>query len=133
MTLNNLACSSIGISLISSRNSEPEPASSSKPVFSRSAPVKAPLTWPKSSLSSRLAVRAAQFTATNCSFGCLMRCIALAASSFPVPVSPTIKIGLQLLVATILIVFSFFRIALLCPTMQTEAAYSSAKKSFMFV
>ena len=43
-TRNNLACKSIGISEISSSRSVPDPANSKSPVFSRSAPVKEPLT-----------------------------------------------------------------------------------------
>ena len=43
----------------------PPLASSNRPTLSRSAPVNAPLTWPNSSLSSRLGDRAAQWTLTN--------------------------------------------------------------------
>ncbi len=96
----SLACKSSGISLISSRKIVPVPAISSRPVLSRSAPVKEPFTWPKSSLSSRLAVRAAQLTATNGCPGCRRRCTARAATSLPVPVSPATSTGLHWLAAT---------------------------------
>ena len=43
----------------------PPLACSNRPTRSRSAPVNAPLTWPNSSLSSRLCERAAQWTLTN--------------------------------------------------------------------
>ena len=40
-------------------------AASNRPVRLSMAPVNAPRTWPKSSLSSRLSVRAPQLTRTN--------------------------------------------------------------------
>ena len=56
------------------------------------APVKAPLAWPKSSLSSRSSGIAAQFTATNGPPARAdARCSTLAATSLPVPVSPVIN------------------------------------------
>ena len=48
--------------LISSRKIEPVCAASNRPVRLSTAPVNEPLTWPKSSLSSRLSVRAPQLT-----------------------------------------------------------------------
>ena len=58
------------------------------------APVKAPFSWPNSSLSSSVSGIAAQFTATN---GPLARgessWMARATSSLPVPVSPRISTG----------------------------------------
>jgi len=77
------------VELISSRKIVPVWAASNRPVRLETAPVKAPRTWPKSSLSSRLSESAPQLTRTN---GPLPRgeraWIALAISSLPVPVSP---------------------------------------------
>ena len=70
----------------------PPSAASNFPTRSRIAPVKAPFTWPKSSLSSRLSGIAAQLTATK---GPRPRgdspWRARATSSFPVPLSPRIR------------------------------------------
>ena len=56
--------------------------------------MKAPFSWPNSSLSSSVSGIAEQFTATN---GPLARCdrswIVRATSSLPVPVSPRISTG----------------------------------------
>ena len=53
------------ISAISSRKIVPSCASSKQPGRRSSAPVKAPFSWPKISLSSSVSGMAAQFTATN--------------------------------------------------------------------
>jgi hypothetical protein len=78
-----------GMSPISSSSSVPPEAFTSKPTRGALAPVKAPRTWPNSSLSSRLAGTALQLMATK---GPLRRGLpawsALATSSLPVPVSP---------------------------------------------
>ena len=67
----------------------PPAASSKRPARSRTAPVKAPRTWPKSSLSRSSPGRAPQFTATK---GPARRgeraWIACATTSLPVPLSP---------------------------------------------
>ncbi len=80
---------SSGISPISSRKRVPWSASSKAPFRSRSAPEKAPFSWPKSSLSMSVSGMAAQFTGMN---GPLARgeraWRARATSSLPVPVSP---------------------------------------------
>src|SRR5216684_2044449 len=56
------------------------------PAWSRSAPVKAPLRWPKSWFSRRSFGMAAQLTARKRLIGCLpWKCKARAISSFPVP------------------------------------------------
>ena len=70
----------------------PPLAYSNRPMRSRSAPVNAPLTWPKSSLSSTFSLSAAQLSGTNGLFlrGLLMW-MALATSSLPVPLSPVIS------------------------------------------
>ena len=85
-----LACVGSGMSPTSSRNSVPPCASRKRPARSLAAPVKAPFTWPKSSLSIRSAGMAAQLTATKGrSARTLLRCRARATSSLPVPVSPS--------------------------------------------
>ena len=74
---------------ISSRKSVPPSASSKRPTFTPVAPVKAPFSWPNSSLSMSVGGRAAQLTLTRgpCRRG-LRSWIAWARSSLPVPVSP---------------------------------------------
>ncbi len=67
----------------------PPSASRKRPRRARSAPVKAPRAWPKSSLSSSVSGIAPQFTATNDSLrrgDCAW--IARASTSLPVPLSP---------------------------------------------
>ena len=54
-----------GRSPISSRKNVPPEASSTSPTLSRTAPVKEPRAWPKSSLSRSASGMAAQLTATN--------------------------------------------------------------------
>ena len=67
----------------------PPEASSKRPTRSRTAPVKAPRTWPKSSVSSSSPGSAAQLTTMK---GPLRRgewpWIARATTSLPVPLSP---------------------------------------------
>ena len=91
-TRSSFACSVSGMSPTSSRKSVPPLACSKRPLRSRSAPVKAPASWPNSSSSSRFSLRAVQFMATN---GLVLRGLlvwmALATSSLPVPVSPWIS------------------------------------------
>jgi hypothetical protein len=80
------------------------------------ASVKAPGSWPKSSLSSRVSGIAAQLIATN---GSAARVLAAwrprAKSSFPVPVSPTSKTVTLRLVATWVARARTSRIAALSP------------------
>src|SRR5580704_10036902 len=56
----SLGCNSSGMSPISSRNSVPLLANSNRPAFCMMAPVKAPFSWPNSSLSSSPVGMAAQ-------------------------------------------------------------------------
>ena len=90
----SLAWRAKAISPISSRNTVPVPATSNRPGLRSIAPVKAPFSWPKSSLSTRFSGMAAQFTATK---GCVAwgepRWIARATSSLPVPLSPWMTRG----------------------------------------
>ncbi len=58
-------CSAGEVSPISSRNKVPPSACSKRPCLSRSAPVKAPRLYPKSSLSSSVSGSAPQFCATK--------------------------------------------------------------------
>ncbi len=80
------------MSPISSRNSVPPRAAAISPVRAAWAPVKAPLTWPNNSSSTRFSGREAMFSATK---GWSLRfessCNSRAMSSFPVPVSPSIS------------------------------------------
>ena len=64
-TRSSLAWVAIGISPTSSRSRVPLSASSKQPVRRSSAPVKAPFSWPKISLSIRVSGMAAQLMATN--------------------------------------------------------------------
>ena len=64
-TRSSFGCSSSGISPTSSRNTVPWLASSKRPMRWLMAPVKAPLSWPNSSLSSRPVGIAAQLSFTN--------------------------------------------------------------------
>ena len=67
----------------------PPSASSNLPLRAASAPVKAPFSWPNSSLSISSSGIAAQFTSTNGpSARRLCAWIARATSSLPVPFSP---------------------------------------------
>ena len=61
-TRSSFGCSGSGSSPISSRNSVPPSASSNAPARARSAPVKAPRSWPNSSDSIRLGGTAPQST-----------------------------------------------------------------------
>ena len=77
------------ISPISSRNRVPRSASWKSPFLSRTAPVKAPRSWPKSSLSSRFSGIAPQLIdrKRRVERG-LAKWMARAISSLPVPLSP---------------------------------------------
>ena len=82
------------MSPISSRNSVPPEASSNLPARASWASVKAPFSWPNSSLSSNVSVRAAQLTAMNGSLRRrLPKWIARATTSLPVPFSPRIRMA----------------------------------------
>ena len=60
-----------------------------RPIRRRSAPVKAPASWPKSSLSSTVSGSAPQLSATKFrALRRLQRCSRRATTSLPVPVSP---------------------------------------------
>ena len=68
----------------------PLSARSNQPARSPWLPVKAPRSWPKSSLSNSASGMAAQFTLMKgASLRGLARCIARANSSLPVPLSPS--------------------------------------------
>ena len=88
----NFACSATLISAISSRKSVPSCASSKQPWRRSSAPVNAPFSWPKISLSSSVSGIAAQLTATK---GPRPRgdssWSVRATSSLPVPLSPVMS------------------------------------------
>ncbi len=80
---------SSGVSVTSSRKRVPRRASSKVPSRRRSAPVKAPFSWPKSSLSTRFGEIAPQFTPTKGPEARRDRSWRVrAATSLPVPLSP---------------------------------------------
>ena len=81
---------------ISSRKIVPRCATSRRPGLAAVAPVNAPLSWPKSSVSRNSRERPAQFRSTNGSsargpFSCSQR----ARTPLPAPVSPWIRTGLS--------------------------------------
>src|SRR5690348_12976194 len=90
-TRSKRVCASGGMSPISSRNRVPPFACSKRPMLRAVAPVKAPFSWPNSSLSISSRGIAAMLIATK---GPERRfpksCSARATSSFPVPLSPVI-------------------------------------------
>ena len=93
MVLSSLTCMGRGISPISSRKMVPRSAFLNIPSRLFSVPVKAPFSWPKSSDSSRVSVRAAQLTTTMRRWDrSLAMWMARAKSSFPVPLSPVMRI-----------------------------------------
>ena len=80
------------VSPISSRKRVPPSASLKSPLFSLTAPVKAPLSWPKSSDSRRFSGRAPQLIETNGRAArAEVRWMARAMSPFPVPDSPVMR------------------------------------------
>ncbi len=64
-TRSSFACVPTFISPISSRKIVPWWADSNLPIFFSVAPVKEPFSWPNSSLSSSVSVKAAQLRQTN--------------------------------------------------------------------
>ena len=91
-TRSNFACCDGGTFAISSRNRVPPSASSNRPTRSARASVKAPRTWPNSSLSNTVSETPPAFTVT---IGRAARgdsaWIACATSPLPVPFSPVIR------------------------------------------
>jgi len=80
------------ISLTSSRKMLPPSAWTNFPSRRRSAPVNAPFSWPNNSDSRSVSVSAAQLIFTkDASRRLLLKWIALAIISFPVPDSPVIS------------------------------------------
>ena len=92
MARSSLGWAEAGISPISSRKRVPPSASSKRPGFLAAAPVKAPFSCPKSSLSIKPSGMAAQLILTNGSSARgLCKCTLRATSSLPVPLSPLIS------------------------------------------
>ncbi len=91
------ACVGAGISPISSSSSVPPSASSKQPMRRSAAPVNAPRSWPKISLSIKLSGIAEQLIATN---GPPARgeslCTVRATISLPEPVSPVMSTEAEL-------------------------------------
>ena len=91
-TRSTLAWVSGAMSPISSRKIVPPSAASKRPMRRLSAPVNAPFSCPKSSLSTSSRLIAAQLTATKgLCLRVLVSWIAWATSSLPVPLSPRIS------------------------------------------
>ena len=119
-TRSSLGCSSGGMSPTSSRNSVPWWASSKRPTFWLMAPVKAPFSWPNSSLSSSPVGMAAQLSLTKVrSRRGLRSCRARAMSSLPVPVSPRMS-TVEPVGATVSTCFRTRRRAALSPTISPK-------------
>ncbi len=90
----SFACARGDNSPTSSRNSVPPSAASNSPCRSDAAPVNAPRAWPNSSVSKRSSLSAAQLIAQNRRWRRNDPAwIALAISSFPVPLSPSTSTG----------------------------------------
>ena len=93
ITRSSLACVSIGMLPISSKNSVPLSASSKRPFLAYTAPVKAPFTWPNRFDSSSSCGSEPELTTMK---GLSRRgefwWIAFATSSLPVPLSPETRI-----------------------------------------
>jgi len=100
-TFSSLTCRFTGISPTSSRKSVPPLASSRSPAFCARASVKAPFSWPKSSLSSSSRGMAAQLISRN-GFTARgdWRWIKLAMICLPVPLSPVMSTDVESLPAT---------------------------------
>ena len=90
----SFTCSASGMSPTSSTNSVPPAACSTRPNFRDTPPVQAPFSCPKSSLSNSVSGRPEQSMATNGPLALRLRSwIACAASSLPVPDSPSSKMA----------------------------------------
>ncbi len=95
-------------------------ASSKRPMRCATAPVKAPFSWPKNSLSSSPVGMAAQLTLTIVrSRRALKEWMARAISSLPVPVSPQMSTT-ESVGATVSTCSSTRRSARLCPTISAK-------------
>jgi len=102
----------------------PRLAASKRPLFWLSAPVKAPFSWPKSSLSSSSRGIAPQLTVRRDSDALgLALWIARARSSLPVPDSPSMSTGTSCLAAISALAIRF-RIETLRCRMSSNAAES---------
>ncbi len=100
---------------ISSKKSVPLSAAINSPFLSLTAPVKAPLTWPKSSLCKRCSGKTPQSTAIKgLSLRLLRSWRSRAINSLPVPLSPWIR-TVAWLSATLATSFNTSRTALLFP------------------
>ena len=103
ITRNSFAWVSTGTLPISSKKIVPLSASSKSPFLAATAPVNAPLRWPNRFDSSRSGGRLPEFTVTK---GWSARgepaCRARAASSLPVPLSPSTRIVVRLIAACVI-------------------------------
>ena len=114
----------------SSRKRVPRSAASRRPRFICAAPVKAPFSYPKSSLSTRSLGRAAQFSfSKGPRLRGLARWIARATSSFPEPLSPVMSTFASLR-ATFATSARTCSIARLSPTIASAAPARLRSDSF---
>ncbi len=122
MTRSSLGWNAAEISPISSRKMVPPSAAWKTPIWSRFAPVKAPLVWPKSSLSSSVSGSAAQLIRI---MGRVWRgekrWIRFAKISFPHPVSPVSSTD-EFVAATFRARSKTLRITSPCPTSSGVSA-----------
>ena len=121
-----MAWSAAGISAISSRNSVPPSAASTRPARSRTAPVKAPSACPNISLASSSSLSAGQFTTAK---GCFLRglssCSVRASTLFPVPLSPRNSTGTSCAAARLITSISGRMAALASSRLGSGAASAS--------
>jgi len=102
----------------------PRSASSKQPWRRSAAPVKAPFSWPKISLSSSVSGIAAQLIATNGAFARgLSWWIVCATSSLPVPDSPLMRTDAEVGAACSMTRYTF-RMPGLAPIMRPNAPWS---------
>jgi len=114
------------VSPISSRKTVPLSATSNRPALAATAPVKAPFTWPKSSLSRSVSGIAPQLMAMN---GFAVRSLFLwmvrATSSFPVPLAPMINTVPETAATLLISLYSSIILALRPISPSTELGKAS--------
>ncbi len=126
MTRSNLVWMVLLISAISSKNRVPWCASSNRPALFSTAPVKAPFSWPNSSLSSRFSDRLPQNTGIkSLSRREEWKCSARATNSLPVPLSPSIKTD-AVESATSRTISNIFKIGVLFPIISGKTCCREA-------
>ena len=132
-TRSSLTCMGMVISPISSRKIVPWSATSNNPRRFWFAPVKAPLTYPKSSLSSRVSGNAPQLTETKASAARGEQvCTARATSSLPVPLSQKIRTVLLVVATVRMVCFNFSRAGLTPTMLSSELRVPASRRRAKF-